>query len=158
MLKNRRYSEFFFCTANITFHTANTIADTPNNIHICIPLSYLLITCHQQFFTSETNFQICLKNYFFNNTKNKAKINKTTNMINPENIISLLFPTTLWYAITEIKTTLTISDEISTNHNIFQYLISFIRYSHLFYHKTNPKYYCYKIFTQIKPHSPNFKL
>lgn len=87
MLKNRRYSEFFFCTANITFHTANRIAGTPNNIHICIPLSYLLITCHQQLFTSETNFQICLKNYFFNNTKNKAKINKTTNMINPENII-----------------------------------------------------------------------
>ena len=75
-------------------------------------------------------------------------INKTTNMINPENIISLLFPTTLWYAITEIETTLTISDENSTNHDIFQYLISFIRYSHLFYHKTNPKYYCYKIFTQ----------
>ena len=148
MLKNRRFSEFFLCTANITFHTANTIAGTPNNIHICIPLPYLSAACHQQLFTSETNLQICLKNYFFNNTKNKATINKTTNMINPENIISLLFSTIFRYSIAKIKTTLTISDEISTNHNIFQYLISFIRYSHLFYHKTNLKYYCYKIFTQ----------
>ena len=79
-------------------------------------------------------------------------------MINPENIISLLFSTIFRYSIAKIKTTITISDEISTNHNIFQYLISFIRYSHLFYHKTNLKYYCYKIFTQTKHPSRNFKL
>ena len=44
-------------------------------------------------------------------------INKTTNMINPENIISLLFSTIFRYSIAKIKTTLTISDEISTNHD-----------------------------------------
>ena len=114
MLKNRRYSDFFSCTSNVTFHTANTIAATPNNTHIYIPLFYLSSTTLHFW----NKLPISSKNYFFNNTKNKAATNKTTTMINPENIISLLFPTTLWYAITEIETTLTISDENSTNHDI----------------------------------------
>lgn len=114
MLKNRRYSDFFSCTSNVTFHTANTIAATPNNTHIYIPLFYLSSTTLHFW----NKLSISSKNYFFNNTKNKAATNKTTTMINPENIITLLFSTTFWCSIAEIETAITISAEISTNHDI----------------------------------------